>query len=77
MTFEQILSLVNHLSVEDKLRLIERIVPEIQKSLATMETPPSRSLWGLCSDLGQAPSVEEIDAVRKEIWANFGQENIL
>ncbi|MDJ0704421.1 MAG: hypothetical protein QNJ46_14145 [Leptolyngbyaceae cyanobacterium MO_188.B28] len=77
MTLEQVLLLANQLSVEDQLRLIERIAPQIQKSLATIHPKASRSLWGLCSDLGPAPSAEVIDQVRGEVWADFGQENIV
>jgi len=31
------------------------------------------SLRGLLADLGQAPSSEEIDEVRREMWAGFGE----
>lgn len=37
---------------------------------------PSQSLWGVCADLGQAPSAEEIDAIRNEEWATFPREDI-
>ncbi|WP_354635656.1 hypothetical protein [Planktothricoides raciborskii] len=32
---------------------------------------PRRSLWGICADLGTAPSAEEIDDAGRDIWANF------
>jgi hypothetical protein len=28
-------------------------------------------LWGYCADLAPAPSLEEIDAVRHEIWSQL------
>jgi hypothetical protein len=37
---------------------------------------PRRSLYGLCADLGPAPSAEDIDEVRREMWANFPREDI-
>ncbi|MGL5065128.1 MAG: hypothetical protein ACRC62_34600 [Microcoleus sp.] len=70
MTFEAVLNLVKQLSLAEKLRLIKSIVPEIERELVVVPTP-RKSLWGLCADLGTAPSAEDIDEVRKEEWANF------
>ncbi|NJK77467.1 MAG: hypothetical protein HC849_16325 [Oscillatoriales cyanobacterium RU_3_3] len=74
MTFEAVLNLVKQLSVAEKLRLIKSIVPEIERELVVAQTP-RKSLWGLCADLGTAPSAEDIDEVRSEEWANFPRED--
>ncbi|NEQ69638.1 MAG: hypothetical protein F6K21_29930 [Symploca sp. SIO2D2] len=37
---------------------------------------PHQSLWGICRDLGKAPSAEDIDLMRQEAWDNFPRENI-
>lgn len=37
---------------------------------------PKRSFYGLCADLGPAPSAEEIDAARAEAWGNFPRTDI-
>jgi hypothetical protein len=77
MTLDQAVSVIDQLSLADKLRLIEQIMPRIQQQLAVIQPEPKRSLYGLCQDLGAAPSAAAIDEVRQEMWANFGQENIL
>ena len=73
---EEALDLAKQLSPVDKARLIERIVPDIERELTA--TPPTgrKSLWGLCADLGPAPSSEDIDQARREEWANFPREDI-
>ncbi|NJL19620.1 MAG: hypothetical protein HC895_00435 [Leptolyngbyaceae cyanobacterium SM1_3_5] len=77
MTLEEILDLVKQLSLVDKVRLIERVAPEIEQDLAASQAIARRSLWGLCADLGTAPSASEIDQVRQEMWANFPREDIV
>ncbi|MBM3237215.1 hypothetical protein FJZ31_13060 [Candidatus Poribacteria bacterium] len=32
---------------------------------------PLRSAYGICADLGPAPSAEEIDEMRREVFKNF------
>jgi len=76
VTFEEVLGLAKQLSPLDKVRLIERIAPEIERELVTVQPQPRRSLWGLCADLGSAPSTEEIDEARRAEWANFPRENV-
>jgi len=73
VTLEEVLSLVKRLSPLDKVRLIEQITSDIKGELMAA---PRKSLWGLCADLGTAPSAEEIDQVRKEEWADFPREDI-
>ncbi|MEP6490232.1 hypothetical protein NDI43_27740 [Microcoleus vaginatus GB2-A3] len=74
MTFEAVLNLVKHLSLPEKLRLIKWIVPEIKRELV-VRPAPRKSLWGLCADLGIAPSAADIDEARNEEWANFPRED--
>ncbi len=76
ITLGEILDLVAQLSVVDKVRLIERVAPQIEKELSVKQSTPRKSLRGLCADLGPAPSAEEIDEVRREEWANFPREDI-
>nr|WP_202895689.1 hypothetical protein [Iningainema tapete] len=64
------------LSTGDKVRLIQQIAPEIERELMDKPPTPRKSLWGLCADLGQAPTAAEIDAARGEEWANFPREDI-
>lgn len=55
MTLEQVLQLEKHLSLSDKVRLIEQLAPEIQRDLPPTDSQTLRSLWGLRADLRTAP----------------------
>jgi hypothetical protein len=59
----------------DKVRLIERVAPEIERDLMTPQKKSRQSLWGICATLGNAPSEAEIDQTRQEAWANFSRED--
>jgi len=76
VTLDQVLTLARQLPPLEKIKLIERIAPEIEQDLrVNLQTPrPRRSLLGLCADLGPAPSAKEIDEVRREMWASFPRE---
>ncbi|MEG4631352.1 hypothetical protein QUB56_17385 [Microcoleus sp. AR_TQ3_B6] len=73
MAFEVVLNLVKHLSIAKKLRLIKWIVSKIELELVVRPVP-RKSLWGLCAELGIAPSAADIDEARSEEWANFPRE---
>lgn len=49
---------------------------EQKSSQIKLKTQPKKSLLGLCADLGKAPSEEEIDSVRNEVWSSFPREDI-
>jgi hypothetical protein len=70
MKLEQVLPLAKQLSLIEKVRLIEQLASEIERELSQIESQPRRSLWGLCADLGSAPSAEEIDEARRDIWGS-------
>ena len=71
---EKVLDLASRLSIVDKVRLIEAIAPQIEKEIEPHQ--PKKSLYGLCVDLGEAPSVVEIDEMRSEAWSRILQEDI-
>jgi hypothetical protein len=75
MQLEEVLGFVKQLSLVDKVRLIERVVPKIERDLKTTQKMPKRSLWGICANLGNAPSAAEIDLTQQEVWANFPRED--
>lgn len=76
VTLEEVLKLAKQLSLLDKVRLIERVAPEVERDLTTRPGGGSRSLLGLLKDLGPAPSAEEIDAARHEAWASFARDDV-
>lgn len=74
---EEILTLAEKLSRREKYEIVERILDELKDTEEQSETPkPKRSLLGLVADLGPAPSAEDIDEVRREVWKNFPREDI-
>jgi hypothetical protein len=73
-TFDDVLKLVRKLSPVQKLRLIKRVAPEIERELVAARPGESESLLGLVQDLGPAPSADQIDACREEAWSNFPRE---
>ncbi|MBC6429421.1 hypothetical protein FM036_00460 [Nostoc sp. HG1] len=75
MSLKEVIRLAKQLSTVDKVRLIQQIAPDIERELTDKSSIVLRkSLWGLCADLGNAPSAEEIDAARSEEWASFPRE---
>ena len=74
VTLEEVMKLAVQLSPLDKVRLIERIAPGIERELTTRSRPPGRSLLGLLKDLGPAPGADDIDAARQEAWASFARD---
>jgi hypothetical protein len=75
-TLEQVVSLARQLPPVEKIRLIERMVPEIERDMLSQRPPRRKSLLGLCADLGPAPSAEDVVEIRREMWAGFPREDI-
>ena len=75
MQLEEVLGFVKQLSLVDKVRLIERVAPEIERDLTTAPKTVRQSLWGICAGLGNAPSDADIDQARQEAWASFPRED--
>ncbi len=78
VSLDQVFDLAKLLPITDKIRLIERIAPQIERDLvaATPVRSARKSLWGLWADLGPGLSAEDIDEARREAWANFPREDI-
>ena len=74
VTLEEALNLVKQLSPVDKARLIERIVPDIERELKAAQPTSRKSLRGLWRGLGITE--EEIAEARREMWSNFPREDI-
>lgn len=69
VTIEEILNLAEHLSVVDKVRLLEQIAPQITKDLVTSQVTPRKSLLGVWRGLDTIEA--EIAEARREMWTNF------
>jgi hypothetical protein len=55
---------------------MERLAATLERDLVQQEKQPLESLYGLCADLGTAPSEAEIEEARAEMWKNFPREDI-
>lgn len=78
ITLEQVLSLAQRLRPIDQARLAIRLAPKVEWALTQIEAEPTSArtpLRGLLSDLGAAPTAEEIDDVQREMWAGFARED--
>ena len=71
VTLEDVLDLAKQLSAVDKVRLIERIAPELEREVAHAQRTPRKSLRGLWR--GVDITEEDIAEARREIWANVPQ----
>lgn len=76
VTLDQVITLARRLPPVEKIRLIERMAPEIERDILGQRPSRRRSLLGLCADLGPAPSADEIAEIRREMWADFPREDI-
>ena len=77
ITLEQVLTLVKQLTPLEKVQLIESVMPDLKATLQTVSVGrrPLRSAYGICADLGPAPSAEDIDEMRREVFKNFPRED--
>ncbi|MCU0574796.1 MAG: hypothetical protein MUC41_17665 [Syntrophobacteraceae bacterium] len=73
-TLERLLELARQLSAVDKIRLIERLAPEIEHELKSYTRTERKSLRGLWR--GVDISDEDIAQVRRETWSEFPREDI-
>lgn len=78
ITLADILPLAKQLTPLEKVRLIEEVVPDLEASLEALSTcrVSLQSAYGVCADLGPAPSSEDLDAIRKEMFKNFPREDV-
>jgi len=74
VTLEDALEIVKQLSPLDKLRLIEKVTPDIKEQLAVTTHQPHKSLRGLWR--GSNISDADIADVKQQIGANFPREDI-
>lgn len=78
ITLAQVLAMARQLRPVDQARLVARLAPMVERVLdqneSTLPSPADTPIRGLLRDLGPAPSAEEIDEVRREMWASFGAE---
>jgi hypothetical protein len=74
VTLREVLDLASLLPARDKLRLIERIAPQIEHELTAGQSRQRLALRGLWKglDIGE----EDIAEARREMWGNFPREDV-
>ena len=60
-----------HIELDEPVNDLAGAVEVIVRPAEHPAPGASRGLIGLCADLGRAPSADEIDQARKEMWAGF------
>jgi uncharacterized protein Yka (UPF0111/DUF47 family) len=73
-TLEKTLELALTLSPIEKVRLVEKVMATLENDLRHTAKSPKRDLAGLWSEV--EITEEDIDEVRREMWANFPREDI-
>jgi hypothetical protein len=77
LTFDDVLTQFKSLSPVDKIRLMQEMMNVLRQEIQTQPVEEDRQRWyGMCADLGPAPSAEDIDEVRREMWKSFPREDI-
>ncbi len=73
VTLEEVLNLVKQLKLVDKVRLIERVAPQIERELAQIPLHRNslRGLWR-----GVDISESDIAEVRRQMWGDFPMKDI-
>ncbi len=56
--------------------MVERLVANLGAKIEPGKKKPLRSLYGALAHLGPAPSAEDIDEVRREMWKNFPRDDV-
>ena len=74
MTLDDVFAMARRLSVPDQARLIGLLAPLLAEAVGEPKGE-RRPLRGLLADLGAAPSAEDIDDVRREMWASLPAED--
>ena len=76
--YHDVLAAARKLPIEEQAHLIADLSSSLDKKLEAraVGAGPRESLYGSLAHLGPAPSAEDIDEVRREMWANFGQDDV-
>jgi hypothetical protein len=77
-TLEEVMRLAKRLSPLEKIRLIEHIIPDLESEIskAKQERQTVRSVYGIMSHMGPAPTEEDIDEARREMMSGFPRHDL-
>jgi hypothetical protein len=75
-TLDELIEYAKQLSAFDKLRLVEELIPDVKATIAEAPPKPLKSPYGTFADLGTAPSAEDIEQTRREMFHDFPRNDI-
>lgn len=75
-SLEEVVGLAKQLSPADQLRVVERLASGLETKIEAEKEGPLVSLFGALAHLGAAPSAEDINEVRREMWSNFPRDDV-
>lgn len=64
------------LSPKEKAEFMARLSELLQSEIPERPQNARRPMRRILADLGPAPSAEDIDEMRREMWKNFPREDI-
>ena len=74
INLESVVELARQLNPQDKLRLVERVIPDLEPTLRASFDHPLKTYYGALSDLGPAPSADDIAEVRRDMFERSTEE---
>lgn len=72
----QLKGLLKQLTPSEKAEVVAWLGNALKEELPQLPLSTRQSARGLWADLGVAPSAEEIDEARHEMWGNFPREDV-
>lgn len=78
-TAEDVMATVLDLPLSEQMRLLKQLAEHLEQQVLRGTVTPSEplSLWGICADLGPAPSADEIDEARHQLWSDFPRVDVV
>ncbi len=74
VTLEEVLELTKQLSLVDKVRLVEKVAPDIKREITASQAKPRKSLRGLWRGVDITDA--DIAEIRQQMWGGFPREDI-
>ena len=65
-----------HIELDEPVDNLTGAVEIVVRSAELSGDRSGIALIGLCADLGRAPSSEQIDEARRELWAGFPRDDV-
>lgn len=75
-TLDDLIEYAKQLSPFDKLRLVEEVMPDVKATIGQAPPAPLKSAHGALADLGTAPSAEDIEQTRREMFQRFPRNDV-